>query len=339
MADDPAVLGERRAWPTTRRRPRRPRRRGRQLGREVEVHGSAERSGVEHSPEVSTDRRDALRLALFAAGGALVFVLVLAASQGGPQWFVHFGRSEAATTPYAREVLGDDLLTPEEQGHDGAMFWMLARDPLLLDAEIMATHVDRPVYRSQRMLYPLVSAPWRLLGESGLFWGLVLTNVALIGVGTYWSARLAVSIGAPAASRSCLRAQPRCRGRTPARQQRRARRVLARRWRAGVATSAHRVGGPRLRGRGAREGGHPSCSYGPLPARRPPQPAAPRSLSPYRRRWPPGHGLSTPGSGSTPPTPRCRSSRRPSSGSSTPGGAVGSPSATTATRWWPLSWW
>ncbi|MEO7556571.1 MAG: hypothetical protein ABIV94_08210, partial [Acidimicrobiales bacterium] len=104
------------------------------------------------------DRRLAVRLALGAAAVTLLFVVLLAARQGGPQWFVHFGRTDSTITPYARQVLGGDLVTPAAQGTDGQTFWLLARDPLLVHTDVVETYADRPVYRSQRMLYPLVTA-------------------------------------------------------------------------------------------------------------------------------------------------------------------------------------
>jgi hypothetical protein len=143
------------------------------------------------------DRRYALRFALLAAGGALVFVLLIAARQNGPQWFVHFGRVDSTITPYARQVLGDDIVTPAAQGTDGQTFWLLARDPLLVHTDVVETYADRPVYRAQRVLYPLAAAPWRVFGEDALFWALVLTNVVLIGVGTYWTTQLAFALGLP----------------------------------------------------------------------------------------------------------------------------------------------
>src|SRR5690606_24693443 len=111
--------------------------------------------------------------------------------QGGPAYFLQLGEL-APGLPKARAVLGEDVPTPLADGHDGEMFWQLARDPLLLDDEDLADHLARPVYRAQRIGFPALAAPWRLFGEEGLLWGMVLTNVAAVAAGTLavglWSA-------------------------------------------------------------------------------------------------------------------------------------------------------
>jgi hypothetical protein len=115
---------------------------------------------------------------------------------GGAEWFVKFGE-DGAYTPYAREVLGDDLLVPLEDGHDGQGYWLQARDPLLVDGNRMAATFDRPAYRAQRMLYPTLAAPFRLVGEDAVLWGLVVVNLVAVGFGTLWATRLAQATGAP----------------------------------------------------------------------------------------------------------------------------------------------
>ena len=115
-------------------------------------------------------------------------VVVLAATQGGPDYFLQLGE-RSHNLELAREVLGDDVAVPLEDGHDGENSWVLARDPLLLDDDA-ADRFDRPTYRSQRIGYPLLAAPWRMGGEQALLWGLVLTNLAAIVFGTWAAGRL-----------------------------------------------------------------------------------------------------------------------------------------------------
>jgi hypothetical protein len=55
---------------------------------------------------------------------------------------------------------------------------------------------DRPVYRTQRMLYPTLASPFRVGGYEALFAGLVIVNLAAVAFGTYAAARLAVVRGA-----------------------------------------------------------------------------------------------------------------------------------------------
>jgi len=111
-------------------------------------------------------------------------------------WFVHFGRN---TRPIqlAYKILGPHVRVPQTDGQDGRFFWVVARDPLLLHAKNTAMWLDRPAYRAQRILYPGLAAPWRLLGEQGLLWGLILTNVVAVAVGTGLTCALAQDIKVP----------------------------------------------------------------------------------------------------------------------------------------------
>lgn len=119
--------------------------------------------------------------------------VALAVEGGNPEWFVHFGSDpdRSAALPLARQVFGDGVRTPYEDGHDGQGFWMLARDPFLTRPSELEEYQDRPAYRSQRVLYPLLSAPFKVTGEHGLILGMVLVNVSAIGLGTWATARVA----------------------------------------------------------------------------------------------------------------------------------------------------
>ena len=133
---------------------------------------------------------------LVGTGFALGLVVLAAlAFPGHPEWFVKFG-GQGQYTPYAQQVLGEDLLVPLDDGHDGQGYWLQARDPALLDGDREARIFDRPAYRAQRMLYPTLVAPFRLAGEQGVLWGLVAVNVSAIGLGTFFAARLSVAAGA-----------------------------------------------------------------------------------------------------------------------------------------------
>jgi hypothetical protein len=115
---------------------------------------------------------------------------------GNSQWFVHFGDNYPGY-PFARQVFGDRLYHTPGNGHDGQAFWLLARDPFLLDGHWSPRdHLDRPSYRAQRVAYPLFAAPWRLGGEQALVWGLLAMNLAAVFLGGYAAARLAMANGA-----------------------------------------------------------------------------------------------------------------------------------------------
>jgi hypothetical protein len=140
--------------------------------------------------------QQAVRWALVGlAVHVLVTGLLLLHFEGRPEYFVHLG-SERTPVELARRELGPDVLVPHRDGHDGRFFWVLARDPLLLRPAEVAANLDRPGYRSQRIAYPLLAAPWRLGGERALLWGLLLTNLAAVSLGGYAAARLAIRLGA-----------------------------------------------------------------------------------------------------------------------------------------------
>lgn len=143
-------------------------------------------------------RSAATTLALGVAATALALSgFIVLATNGTAEWFVHFGSREPKVVDFALDILGPDTLTPHTQGHDGGMFWLLARDPLLLHPATAREYNDRPTYRSQRILYPLLAAPGRLAGEDGLVWALLAVNIVALGAGTYVTARLAEALGAP----------------------------------------------------------------------------------------------------------------------------------------------
>lgn len=135
---------------------------------------------------VATDRHAVLA----AVVAACVLVVAVAAGTGDDAgWFLHLGETGPALER-ARELLGGDIDVPHRIGHDGASFWALARDPLLTDPAATSALLDRPAYRARRIGYPLLASPWRLGGEQALLWGLVLTNIAAVGVGGWALARL-----------------------------------------------------------------------------------------------------------------------------------------------------
>ena len=133
----------------------------------------AEGAGESSHPSA---RRAALKPAIGAAIlYAVIVVAVLSGTGRGPSSFVRFGQS-STTAALATEVLGGELVRRGRR-HDGAYFWVHARDPLLIDADVYRDAVYEPGGRSARVLYPALVAPWRLGGEQALLWGMVLTNV------------------------------------------------------------------------------------------------------------------------------------------------------------------
>lgn len=128
----------------------------------------------------------------------------------GPIWFMHVGRKESdpPTLRQVEHILGSNYSASANYGHDGREFWVLAQDPLLLAPRRDMRLLDRPAYRAARIAYPLAVAPWRLFGMTGLAFGLLATNLLVVGAGTYFIALLALRLNAPVWATAFFAASP-----------------------------------------------------------------------------------------------------------------------------------
>src|SRR5690606_16341933 len=98
-----------------------------------------------------------------------------------PSYFAAFGEEALAERQYAEERLGEVFLP--------------ANDPWLLDPEGNARLLDRPAYRSQRMLFPLLAGGGGMLGPTAILWAMLAVNVAATAIGTWVVARIAQEFG------------------------------------------------------------------------------------------------------------------------------------------------
>ena len=137
-------------------------------------------------------------IALVGAAGILVGLMAmwvtLAIHDWDPAGPLMVG-VEAPLRDYVEDRLGDIPLT-DGTGHDGKYFFVQAHDPLLLAPVANATLMERPTYRSQRMLYPLMASAGSWFGDTGILWFMLLINVLAIGVGTWATAAFALAMGA-----------------------------------------------------------------------------------------------------------------------------------------------
>lgn len=121
-----------------------------------------------------------------AVGGLFVgFVLVvrvLLPADWDPSALASFGLEAEQTLEYAEARLGN-VAARSFQGHDGKFFFVQANDPLLLHPTDHASALDRPAYRSQRMLYPLLAGLGGLLPPDSVLWGLAVVNLIGMGAG------------------------------------------------------------------------------------------------------------------------------------------------------------
>jgi hypothetical protein len=108
--------------------------------------------------------------------------------------FVAFGEDAAPTREYAEQRLGDVSLRAA-QGHDGKFFFVQAHDPWVIDPGSNAQVLDRPLYRSQRMLYPVLAGGAGLFGSETIVWAMLVVNVIAMGAGTWAVALVAREMG------------------------------------------------------------------------------------------------------------------------------------------------
>ncbi len=107
---------------------------------------------------------------------------------------VAFGEDATAIRDYAEERLGDVFLRPM-LGHDGRFFFVQSNDPWVLNPDENAMIMDRPLYRSQRMLYPLLAGGFGLFGPEAIVWSMLIVNLLAMGFGTWAVARIAQLMG------------------------------------------------------------------------------------------------------------------------------------------------
>jgi hypothetical protein len=113
-----------------------------------------------------------------------------------PTVFLALGEESPAQTTYAEDLLGDVATRPDNLGHDGRFFFAQANDPWYLEPERHAAVLDRPVYRGQRMLFPMIAGGFGVFPPGVVVWSMLATNLLAIAIGAWLAARLAASWGA-----------------------------------------------------------------------------------------------------------------------------------------------
>jgi hypothetical protein len=127
---------------------------------------------------------------------AVAYVLRILIPQGlDPTALVAFGEQSPVEAQYAERMLGRPVILRTDFGHDGKFFFAQANDPWLRHPETHAAVLDRPVYRSQRMLYPALAGGLGLFQPGQVVWGLLGVNLVAVGLGTMATALLATRYG------------------------------------------------------------------------------------------------------------------------------------------------
>lgn len=121
----------------------------------------------------------------------------LASVDWDPTYFTAFGEASPEIAQYAKEKLGEVHLRAE-LGHDGRFFFVQANDPWLMHPADNASVLDRPVYRSQRMLFPVLAGGAGFFEPRVIVWAMLFVNLVAMGIGTAAAARLAQEMGGSA---------------------------------------------------------------------------------------------------------------------------------------------
>lgn len=123
---------------------------------------------------------------------AVAFALrLLVPADWDPTVFTAFGEEAIATTEYAEERLGREVVTRPHQGHDGKFFFVQANDPWVLEPEENLAVIDRPLYRGQRMLYPALAGGLGVFSADAVVWALLVVNLLAMAAGSWAVAVLA----------------------------------------------------------------------------------------------------------------------------------------------------
>jgi hypothetical protein len=138
-------------------------------------------------------------LLVVAGAGTVVGVLVILSLLSSIDWdasaLLRVGEGNDRIIPYVEERL-DHVRVVAQLGHDGKYYFIHAHDPFLLNPDAHATIIDRPVYRTQRVLYPFLASLGGLLDGWAVAWGLIVVNILAVALGTWGTSKLAVALGA-----------------------------------------------------------------------------------------------------------------------------------------------
>jgi hypothetical protein len=111
-----------------------------------------------------------------------------------PSIFLAVG-SDLPVTEYVVDLLGPDIDMRGALGHDGQYFFAQANDPLLLEPELHAAVLDRPVVSQPACFVPAACWRFRRFPPGMVVWTMLALSVLTFGFGTYATALVAEGMG------------------------------------------------------------------------------------------------------------------------------------------------
>ena len=127
--------------------------------------------------------------------GAIYVLRVLIPAGMDPSIFLALGEETPRQTAYAEGLLGRVVLRAAF-GHDGKFFFAQANDPFYLNPDEHAAFLDQPLYRGQRMLFPLLAGGFGLFPPRVVVWAMLGLNLTALILATVVAAKLATLWGA-----------------------------------------------------------------------------------------------------------------------------------------------
>jgi hypothetical protein len=129
--------------------------------------------------------------------GSMIALRILIPNGMDATTFLALGENSPEQIEYASQRLGE-VATREGLGHDGRFFFPQANDPWYADPSTTGGVLDRPAYRAQRMLYPLVAGGLGLFPPEVIVWSMLVINLLALAIGTLLAAKLSVAWGGTA---------------------------------------------------------------------------------------------------------------------------------------------
>jgi hypothetical protein len=111
---------------------------------------------------------------------------------------LHVGSSNPALSKIRAEL--GPLVTPDPIGHDGQLYYLIARDPLGTDdtlATLSSFDTNPPRYRYRRILFPLLAGGFGQFGGWATLMGMIFWVAIGMGLATLATADMAFSLNLP----------------------------------------------------------------------------------------------------------------------------------------------
>ncbi len=125
--------------------------------------------------------------------GGLMIVSLLRQSGNDPFVFAAISSEQDFPRDYIEAELGRTVVTRPGLGHDGQSFVLQAQDPFYRDLRTLK--VDNPIYRGQRLVYPLLAGLGGIVPLRLIPWGMIAVQILTFGFGAWATGEAAASMG------------------------------------------------------------------------------------------------------------------------------------------------